>query len=47
MVVHMCMRALGALPDARYMTEAEHKAQLAKERDEDKLYESVEKVQES
>jgi len=47
MVVHMCMRALGALPDCRYTTREEHRKQLDAETAENKLCESVEQVQES
>jgi hypothetical protein len=47
MVVHMCMRALGALRDAKYTTQEEHRKQLDAETAEHKLYRSVEEVQES
>lgn len=47
MVIHMCMRALGALRDCYYTTKEQHRKQLDDEAAEAKMYESVERVQES
>lgn len=47
MVIHLCMRAIGALRTAKYHTKESHRAELDRQAEESKTYEAVREIQES
>lgn len=46
-VIYLCMKAIGAMPIRKYMTEAEHKAKLEADRKENNRRQALRDVQES